>query len=143
MVTAGTSAVTASYTIDTTSTACASGAAVVTGKSQKAASLNRASHQPKSPWKQLPIPPALAGTVLLVCFRRRSRLLRAAMALGFLLVLSFSGLGLTGCSSGSSASTTPPPTDNTPAGTYTFTVTGTDSNSSTITASNTFTITVS
>ncbi len=142
-VTAGTSAVTASYTIDTTSTACASGAAVVTGKSKKVASLNPASHQPKSPWKQLPIPPALAGTVLLVCFRRRSRLLRAAMALGFLLVLSFSGLGLTGCSSGSSASTTPPPTDNTPAGTYTFTVTGTDSNSSTITASNTFTITVS
>jgi subtilase family serine protease len=145
VVTTGTSAVTASYTVNTSSTGCASGAAVITGKGQKTASLNPAPHQPNSPWKQLPIPAALAGTFLLVCSRHRSRLLRAGMALGLLLVVSFSGLGLGGCSGGSAPMSSTPinTTTDTPAGTYTITVTGTDSTASTITASTTFTITVS
>jgi subtilase family serine protease len=141
----GTAAVTASYTVYTSTSACTTEGAISLGP-QKSAALNSrtAPHQPKSPWKQLPIPATLAGTFLLVCFRRRSRLLRASMALGLLLALSFSGLGLTGCS-GSSTSTnnssSPPPT-NTPAGTYTITLTGTDSVTSTITNSTTFTVTV-
>jgi subtilase family serine protease len=144
-VTTGTSAVTASYTVNTSSTGCASGAAVLIGKGQKTASLNPAPHKPNSPWKQLPIPATLAGTFLLVCSRHRSRLLRAGMALGLLLVVSFSGLGLGGCSGGSASMSSTPATTttDTPAGTYTITVTGTDSTTSTITASTTFTITVS
>jgi hypothetical protein len=145
----GTAAVTASYTVYTSTSSCTAEGAVRLGP-QKSASLNpgTAPHLPKSPWKQLPIPATLAGTLLLVCFRRRSRLLRssllrAGMALGLLLVLSFSGLGLTGCS-GSSASTNNNNTtsSNTPNGTYTITLTGTDSRTSTITTSTTFTVTV-
>jgi subtilase family serine protease len=140
------SAVTASYTVDTSS-ACTATSAVAKG--QKTASLNPAAapHRPKSPWKQLPVPAALAGTLLLACFRRRSRLLRSGLALGLLLALSVSGLGLTGCGGNSTAastgSTITTTTTDTPANTYTFTVTGADSKTSTTTASATFTITVS
>jgi subtilase family serine protease len=142
----GTAPVTASYTADTSSSACTATGAVAKG--QKTASLNRGSapYQPKSPWKQVPIPAALAGTLLLACFRRRSRLLRAGMVLGLLLALSVSGLGLTGCGGNSTATSTGSTTNNmttdTPANTYTFTVTGTDSKTSTTTASATFTVTV-
>jgi subtilase family serine protease len=141
------SAVSASYTADTSSSACTSTSAVAKG--QKTASLNPGSapHQPKSPWKQLPVPAMLAGTLLLACFRRRSRLLRAGLALGLLLALSVSGLGLTGCGGSSTAastgSTTTSTTTDTPASTYTFTVTGTDSKSPTITSSATITVIVS
>ena len=93
---------------------------------------------PASPWKRMPIPAALAGMLLFAGFRRRSRLLRAGMALCLLLALSLSGLGLTGCSNSSSSVAA----SNTPAGAYTITVTGTDSVTATPTATTSFTLTV-
>jgi subtilase family serine protease len=143
----GTAAVTASYTVYTSTSACTTAGAVRIGPS-KSAALNpgTAPHQPKSPWKQLPLPATLAGTFLLLCFRRRSRLLRASITLG-LLLLSISGLGLIGCGGSSSTSTTSSSTNptnptNTPAGTYTVTLIGTDSVNASITSSTTFTVTV-
>jgi hypothetical protein len=100
------------------------------------------SPKPTSPWKRLPLPAAFAGTLLLVCFRRRSGLLRATLALGVVLLLSFSGLGLTGCSN---TTTTTGPGGNTTysaPGTYSLTLTGTDSVTPTIANSATFTLTV-
>jgi len=93
-----------------------------------------------SPWKNAPLPAAFAGLLIAGCFKRRSRLLRGGLALGALVLLSFSGFGLIGCSSGSTVN--PLTSNNTPAGTYTFTVTGTDSVNSTITNSASFTVTV-
>jgi hypothetical protein len=78
---------------------------------------------------------------LLVCFRRRSRLLRASLALGLLLMFACSGMGLTGCSGGSTTTTIPVLT--TPAGSYTFTITGTDSQGKAPASSATVTVTVS
>ena len=98
------------------------------------------SHPAPSPWKRLPLPAALAGSILLIGFRRRSRLLRAGMALGVLALLSFSGLGLTGCSNNSTSNTTN--LSNTTPGTYAITVTGTDSVTATLTSSTTVTLTV-
>jgi hypothetical protein len=93
---------------------------------------------PASPWKRIPLPAALASMLLFAGFRRRSRLLRASVALGVLLALSLSGIGLTGCSNTSSSVTA----SNTPAGAYTITVTGTDSVTPADTATTTFTLTV-
>ncbi len=93
---------------------------------------------PASPWKRLPIPAALAGGLLLIGLRRRSRLLRAGLGVGLLVVFSLTGLGLTGCSNTSTNGTT----SNTAAGTYSITVTGVDSVNPTITASTTLTLTV-
>jgi subtilase family serine protease len=95
-----------------------------------------------SPWKRLPLPAAFAGTLLLVCFRRRSKLLRAAMAVGVVLLLSFSGLGLTGCSNNSTTTSPGGNTSYSAAGTYTMTLTGADSVTPTITNSANFTLTV-
>jgi len=93
---------------------------------------------PASPWKRLPVPAALAGGLLLIGLRRRSRLLRAGLGLGLLVVFSLTGLGLTGCSNTSTTATT----SNTAAGTYTITVTGADSVNPAITSSTTVTLTV-
>jgi hypothetical protein len=101
--------------------------------------LSRKPPTPVSPWKRLPLPGALAGMLMLAGFRRRSRLLRASMALGLVMLLSLSGLGLTGCSNTATSATA----SNTPAGAYTITVTGTDTVTSTETATTTFTLTVS
>jgi hypothetical protein len=134
----GTTAGTATYTIYTSSTACPT-PAVVRGTQ----TVSRNSPNPQSPWKQLPLPASLAGAILLVSLRRRSRRLRssllsASLALGLLFTLSFSGLALTGC--GGSSSTNSSTSNDTPAGTYTITVTGT---SGTTTSSATITLTVS
>jgi subtilase family serine protease len=159
----GTTAVMATYTVDTTAAACGTTGAVKPG-STTTSSLNpsTAPHLPKSPWQRLPLPATLAGTLLLACFRRRSRLLRssllrssllrAGMALGLLLTLSFSGLGLTGCGGSAATSktttttTTPPATTfaptTTPAGTYSVTLIGTNSATPGSTNSTTFTVTV-
>ena len=96
---------------------------------------------PASPWRRLPIPAALAGTLVLIGLRRRSKLLRASLALGLLLLVSFSGLGLTGCSN--NTSTTPVVnTNNTPAGTYIITLNGADSVNANVTATTTFNLIV-
>ena len=110
---------------------------------KKLAAANPASAPSGSPWKRLPLPAAFAGTLMLVCFRRRSRLLRAVLSLGAVVLISVAGLGLTACSSSSSGSspTTPTSTDS-PLGTYTLTLIGADSKTSTITNSTTLTLTV-
>ena len=148
----GATAVNAAYTVYTSTSACTTAGAARPGSGT--VSRNAAPQRRNSPWKQLPIPATLAGALLLASFSSRSRLLRsrllrAGMALGLLLTLSLSGLGLTGCGGsstttggGSSGGGTTTSTD-TPAGTYSITVTGTDSKTSTITTSYTFTVTVS
>ena len=84
----------------------------------------------------------MAGTLLLICFRRRSNLLRAALALGVVLLLSFSGVALTGCSNTTTTTGSGGNTGFTAPGTYNMTLTGTDSVSPTIANSATFTLTV-
>ena len=96
-----------------------------------------------SPWKNVPLPAAFAGLLIAGCFRRRSRLLRSGLALGALVLLSFSGFSLMGCSNSSGSSSVNPITNNeASAGTYTFTITGTDSVNSAITNSSSFTVTI-
>ncbi|WP_158822952.1 protease pro-enzyme activation domain-containing protein [Granulicella sp. S156] len=93
-----------------------------------------------SPWKSAPFPAAFACLLIAGCFRHRSRLLRGGLALVALVMLSFSGFGLMGCSSGSSSVPIGSSANNAPAGTYSFTVTGTDSVNSTITNNTSFNV---
>jgi subtilase family serine protease len=137
---------TATYSIYTSPAPCPTSGAARPGSSTVS---RNAAHPdlPLSPWKQLPLPASLAGALLLVSLRRRSRRLRsslllASLTLGLVFVLSFSGLALTGCGGGSSTTNTTN-TNDTPAGVYTITVTGTDSTTKTITSSTTITLTVS
>jgi len=100
-------------------------------------------HAPaQSPWKSAPLPIAFAGLLVAGCFRRRSRILRGALALGLLALIAFSGLGLTGCSSSASGTSTTTITDNAPTGVYTFSLSGTDSVNSAIISNTTFTVTI-
>jgi subtilase family serine protease len=106
--------------------------------------------KPQSPWtplrNRLPIPAALAGTLLLFGLgRRRSgkssrALLRAGLTLGILVTLSLGGLTLTACSS--SATSPIVASQVTPAGTYAITLTGQDTVNAAQTASVNFTLTV-
>ncbi len=139
-----TSVASAKYTVYTSPSSCTTAVA--------AAHSSAAPRQPRSPWQRMPLPATLATALLLFGFRRRSGLLRssllraslirASLALGLLLALAGSGIGLTGCGGGSTT-TTPPTSLTTPPGTYTFTITGTDSKTSTLTSSTTVTVTVS
>jgi len=144
----GTTAGTSSYTIDTSTPACTTAGAARPG-SQTVSRNSTQPHPRQSPWKQLPLPASLAGALLLVSLRRRSRRLRsrllsASLNLGLLVALCFSGVALTGCGGSSAIDNTMNTMSNdTPAGTYTITVTGTDSKTPTITSSTTFTLTVS
>jgi subtilase family serine protease len=144
----GTTAATATYTVYTSSTACAAAGAAVGSSRPGASMVARHATPPRpSPWKQLPLPATLAGTLLFVCVRRRSRrLLSSTLALGLLLTLALTGLGLTGCSGGSSTSngtgSTTTTTTTSPAGTYTITITGTASATPTLTSTASFTVTV-
>jgi hypothetical protein len=143
----GTTAVSVPFTIYTSAATCnAQGLTPETRPGSGKIIFNRipsravAAHAPTSPWKRLPIPAAaLAGTVILVCFRRRSKLLRASLAIGLALLLSFSGLGLTGCSNNNSSTST---AGDTAQGSYTLTLSAVDSVDPTITATTTFTLTV-
>lgn len=144
---AGTAASTSAYTIYTSSASCPAGVAAARPGTQTISRNSTQPHSPQSPWKQLPLPASLAGTLLLVSLRRRSRRLRsrllsASLALGLLLALSFSGLALTGCGGGNSTTTTTT-INNTPAGTYNIQITGTDSKTTTTTNSATISLTVS
>jgi subtilase family serine protease len=82
----------------------------------------------RSPWKQLPLPTALAGMVLLFGLRRRANrnLLRIGLSLVVVAMISISGLGLTACSNNSTSAVVGA-SGNTPAGTYTIQLVGTDS----------------
>ena len=144
----GTAAVSATFTVYTKEATCNTLGAANSGtvnsngrqiRFHRIGTSGVALNHPASPWKRLPIPTALAGIALLVCFRRRSKLLRAGMALGLALLLSFSGLGLTGCSNNSASTST---AGDTATGTYTITFVGTDSVNPAITASTNFTLTV-
>jgi subtilase family serine protease len=148
-----TAPVTTTMAIYTSAAACAAAQAqaragviwhsFASASAKKLAAANSTSAPSGSPWKRLPLPAAFAGTLMLVCFRRRSRLLRAVLSLGAVVLISVAGLGLTACSSSSSGSspTTPTSTDS-PLGTYTLTLIGADSKTSTITNSTTLTLTV-
>jgi len=137
-------AVTSTLTFYTSESVC--NRLVVTGsggklviKLPKGVSLNHVPASPRSPWKSAPASIAFAGLLIAGCFRRRSRILRGALALSALVLMSFSSLGLTGCSSGSSATNS---NVDAPTGTYTITLTGVDSGNPAISYSTNFTITV-
>jgi subtilase family serine protease len=100
----------------------------------------------KSPWKRAPLPVALAGLLVAFCTRRRSRLLRAGIALGFVMLISLAGFGLSGCSNNSSAgsgtTTTTTTSYNSAKGTYTIGLSASDSLNPTLGQNTTFTLTV-
>jgi hypothetical protein len=108
---------------------------------KKLAAANPTSAPSGSPWKRLPLPAAFAGTLMLVCFRRRSRLLRAVLSLGAVVLISVAGLGLTACggsSSPASGGNAPTITFTVPNHTYgdaPFTVSATSNSSGAITYS--------
>jgi len=146
----GTSAVTATFTIYTSTSACSTteGNALPAGRRNfvishsTTASSKHGALPANAPWKSAPLSAAFAGLLIAGCFKRRSRLLRGGLALGALLLLSFSGFGLMGCSSGSSTVAIGSSANDTPTGAYTLTVTGTDSVDSAITNNASFTVTV-
>jgi hypothetical protein len=143
----GTTAVSSAFTVWTSAAACNSQGLTPSSRSgtgnfrfTRLPSRSVATSFPASPWKRLPIPAAaLAGTLMLVCFRRRSMLIRASMAIGLALLLSFSGLAITGCSNNNSSTST---ASDSPVGTYTITISAQDSVNPTITATTNFTLTV-
>jgi subtilase family serine protease len=136
---------TINYTIYTAASSC-TGSTV--NPLHVASSTKAPTPAPRSPWRNAPIPATFAGLLILGCFKRRSKLLRGGIALGIVLVLSLSGLGITGCSSGASGNTTATnpttttTTGNATAGTYTLTITGTDSVDSAVSNTGTLTLTV-
>jgi len=142
----GTSAVTATLTVFTSSTACSS--AAVTGGSGKRKTAGktpiafRNDGQPTSGLSPVQAGFGLAGLLLAGLVGFRSRKLGAFAGI---FLLAAMGFALSGCSSGgssgSSGSTTPTET-NAPAGTYTVTITGTDTTTSSITAATTLTLTI-
>jgi hypothetical protein len=94
--------------------------------------------RPSTPVSRWPLPAAFAGTLLIVFgLRRRSRLVRASLTLGLLLLLSVAGLGLSGCSSSAVAAP-----NLATKGSYSLTLTGTDSVNPTLISSSTFTLTI-
>ncbi len=143
---------TSSYTVYTSTTACASAGAARPGSRIVFVHPTAAPpghNSPASPWRRLPLPGSLAGLLWIAGLDRRSRRLRSrrlrslwlrgGLALGLLLALLCGGLGLAGC--GGSTTSTPNPSGNdTPAGTYTLTITGA---SGSVTSSANFTVTVS
>jgi subtilase family serine protease len=145
-VVTGTSPVTATLTIGTGSTICATINIQSGAPGANLRTLGHAALDPRSkpsPFRSPAIPAgiALAGLVVMGTFKRSSR---KSWGLLSLCILGVLGLGLSGCSSsGSSTSTTTATTsNNTAVGTYTLTLTGKDTTNTTITASATLTLTV-
>jgi subtilase family serine protease len=156
----GTSPVTATLTIGTGSTICATintkaGSPVANVRTLGHAALDPALNPRSTPSPlrspALPAGIALAGLVAVGTFKRSSRKTysrktysRKTWGLLSLCMLGVLGIGLSGCSNaGSSTSTTTTTTSsNTATGTYTLTLTGKDTTNTTITASATLTLTV-
>lgn len=151
---AGTTApVSSAYTVYTSTSAC-SGAGLVPFKATapKAAAVRHASLEaPTSPAQKrnLPVLPAASfagvlGLLAIGSIRRRSRALRGSIALGFIVMLGLTTLGLNGCSSGAApnATTTTTTTTTAGAGTFNFVEYGNDSVDLAITAQTSFTVTL-
>jgi len=135
----GTSAVTASLTIKTSSTACGTAANIDARRGTRFAGLPAPAVSSNSPSSLLGFSQAglaLAALVLIGWGGRRSRELRVA---GCPLFLIAAGL-LTGCSGSSTYS--PPPSGTAAKGTYTVTITATDTATSSVTASTSMTLTI-
>jgi subtilase family serine protease len=129
----GTSPVTATLSIATSSASCSGATAGFTaGKTHGFVRL--AGQTPASPFTPAPAGLALAGLALAYVGGRRSKKLRLLVYLAMLTAIAGA---LSGCGSSSTASAT-----NAAPGTYTLTITGTDSVTSTITASTTITLTI-
>jgi subtilase family serine protease len=131
-----TAPVSASYTVYTTAAACTAAGLTPFRAAAPKAGLTRRSAltTPSKPVQRgLPIVPAatfagLLGLFALAGFKRGSRLLRGSIALGMVLMLGLSGLGLSGCSSGAKGTTTTTTTTTTTgAGTFNFVVYANDS----------------
>ena len=135
------------FTIYTNPSNCPSGAYALFQRTRYTSALDiPAKPGPASPWRSAPVPPMLAGLLLVGCLKRRSRLLRGGLALGLVFALGLSGLGLAGCSNQSAPATNTTTTTTTttaPTGTYSFSLSASDSVNTAISAtSNTFTITI-
>jgi subtilase family serine protease len=143
----GTAAVTSTVTITTNNASCST-STVPLVKGSSGTTLAETHPAPThTPWKSAPLA-ALAGLLCLVGFTRRKSL-RGSLALGLLLVLSLSGLGLAGCSNSSNVAapvttttTTTTTTVTTPTGTYALTVVGYNPTNSTIAATTSFNLTI-
>jgi Pro-kumamolisin, activation domain/Bacterial Ig-like domain (group 3) len=137
----GTAPVTATLTINTTTSACA-GASLSTGSGAKHKFATTGSQATRGQSPAHPISPgtetgiALAGLLFCGLWGSRSRKMRLFVAFA---VVSVATLSTFGC--GSSSSTTPT-NQNTAAGTYSLTITGTDTVSTALTAATTITLTV-
>lgn len=157
----GTTAVTDTVTIYTSSTQCTSlglqifGRGGVGGRIQLRGGRGVAANAPApvSPLRRSMMPAALACLLLSFGFGRRSRerrrLLRGISAVACVALLSLAGFGLTACSNNASSSTgtgtgtTTGNTNNTTPGTYTLTFTGQDAlNTSVASATTSVTVTV-
>jgi len=137
----GSSAVTATLTIRTNSSACASGS--VTGPAGAQRNFIRAvprsgnDFQFPSAFSKAQVILALAGLLFatLLGLRFRSYKLRTIAGVFLLVEIGFAMSGISGCSGGGSGSEAAK-------GTYTLTIVGTDTSSSSITASTTMTLTI-
>jgi len=141
-------AVTATLTINTSSTACTSGASKpASGKSSASAPLVPGLNAGGGAWPTgLLSAQTVAGTGLaMVClaalfvFGTRSRKIAAFAAILF---LASAGIALSGCGGGGSSSTGTGSNSNSPSGSYTVTITGKDTTTTSITGSTTFILTV-
>jgi hypothetical protein len=129
----GTAAITASLTIDTNPSDCATAQYTGTIGKRKLVSAPTARKIPPNPFGD---PTAAITFAALLCgglLRRRSRALRLLCAIVFLTGL---GLSLSGCSSSTTSSSS------VPKGTYTIYISGSDTNSSAIVATTSLTLTV-
>jgi hypothetical protein len=140
----GTSAVTATLTILTSSSACASGAEVGTKGTKRTSSgttpiASRKDIPPFSTMHTAQATLALTGLLFVGLLGFRSD--RLGKFCGVFLLTAV-GFALGGCGGGGSSTTTPPTSTIAPTGTYTLTVTGTDTTTSSITASTTLTLTI-
>lgn len=149
----GASAVTATLTISTSSSACANAAVVGgTGSGRTASGVAKlasqkgdatflaAASRSANPHSPLPLLAGVAifGLLFVGLLNSRSRSLGAFSAM---LLLTLMAWGMSGCSSTASSSSSTSST-NAPKGTYTLTVTGTDTTDVSIKASTTITLTI-
>jgi len=137
----GTTAVTSTLTVFTSSTACAASSSVSGSGMRKFASTGvsrlKSQNVPTPPSKGTDV--AIAGMLCLGLLGWRSRKLRLYVALCLVTAV---GLGISGCGSSSSNTPATATTTNAAKGSYTLTITGTDTATGTITATTSTTLTI-